>query len=139
MAEEYPQSTFYGFDSHEESIVIAKPRAKEAGLNGNIHFSVATSKEYTEFAFDLICFMDCLHDIAAADTVSDNINPISRLYYAASTAVCTPCSISQEVGLALGAQAGEKRLSDVMREAGLSNVRRAAETPFNIILEARIN
>lgn len=76
---------------------------------------------------------------AAADKVNDNINPVSRLYYAASTAVCTPCSRSQEVGLALGAQAGEKRLSEVMREAGFGNIRRAAETPFNMVLESRIN
>jgi hypothetical protein len=108
--------------------------------------------------------MDCLHDMgdpvgaakharrslktdgsvmlvepAAADAVNDNINPVSRLYYAASTAVCTPCSRSQEVGLALGAQAGEQRLSGVMREAGFSRVRRTAETPFNIVLESRIS
>ena len=76
---------------------------------------------------------------AAADSVSENINPVSRLYYAASTAVCTPCSLSQEVGLALGAQAGEKSLSDVMRKAGFGHVHRTAETPFNIILEARLN
>ncbi len=76
---------------------------------------------------------------AAADSVNDNINPVSRLYYAASTAVCTPCSLSQEVGLALGAQASQKRLSEVMREAGFNSMRRAAETPFNIVLESRIS
>ena len=74
---------------------------------------------------------------AAGDGVEDNINPVGRLYYAASTAVCTPCSKSQEVGLALGAQAGEARLSEVLREAGFNNIRRAAETPFNLIIEAR--
>lgn len=162
MAKEYPNSTFYGFDSHTESIDTALERAREAGLNGNIHFSVAKAKDYAERDFDLICFMDCLHDMgdpvgaarhakqalkgdgtvllvepAAGDAVNENINPVSRLYYAASTCVCTPCSISQEVGLALGAQAGEKRLSDVMREAGFSHTHRAAETPFNLILEAR--
>ena len=126
MAQEYPNSTFYGFDSHVESITIARQRAKEAGLNGNIHFSVSKAKDYAESEFDLICFMDCLHDMgdpvgaarhakrslkadgtvmlvepAAGDAVNDNINPVSRLYYAASTAVCTPSSLSQEVGLAL--------------------------------------
>ncbi|MEN8128593.1 MAG: methyltransferase domain-containing protein [Pseudomonadota bacterium] len=164
MAQEYPNSTFYGFDSHKDSVEIARQRATEAGLKGNIHFSVAKAKDYTETDFNLICFMDCLHDMgdpvgaaqhakqslksggtvmlvepAAGDAVNDTINPVSRLYYAASTAVCTPCSLSQEVGLALGAQAGEKRLSDVMRDAGFNNIRRAAETPFNIVLEARIN
>jgi 2-polyprenyl-3-methyl-5-hydroxy-6-metoxy-1,4-benzoquinol methylase len=163
LAQEYPDSTFYGFDSHTESIDIARQRAAEAGLNGNIQFSVAKAKDFTEKDFDLICFMDCLHDMgdpvgaaeharkqlredgtvmlvepAAADAVNDNINPVSRLYYAASTAVCTPCSLSQEVGLALGAQAGEKRLSEVMREAGFGTTRRVAETPFNIVLETRV-
>jgi len=162
MAQEYPNSTFYGFDSHKASIETARLRAKEAGLNGNIHFRIAKAKDYTETNFDLICFMDCLHDMgdpvgaaqhakqtlksdgtvllvepAAGDALNDNINPVSRLYYAASTAVCTPCSISQEVGLALGAQAGEKRLSKVMKEAGFYHMRRAAETPFNIVLEVR--
>lgn len=164
LAQEYPNSTFYGFDSHKDSIDIARQRAKEAGLNGNVHFSVARAKDYTEAGFDLICFMDCLHDMgdpvgaadharqslktdgtvllvepAPADAVNENINPVSRLYYAASTAVCTPCSKSQEVGLALGAQAGEKRLSDVMREAGFKNIRRTAETPFNMVFETLIN
>jgi ubiquinone/menaquinone biosynthesis C-methylase UbiE len=162
MAQAYPNSTFYGFDSHEESIAIARQRAKEAGLNGNIHFAVSKAKEFSESGFDLICFMDCLHDMgdpvgaakhakrslksggtvmlvepAAGDAVNDNINPVSRLYYAASTAVCTPSSLSQEVGLALGAQAGEQRLSEVMLEAGFQWIRRAAETPFNIVLESR--
>jgi 2-polyprenyl-3-methyl-5-hydroxy-6-metoxy-1,4-benzoquinol methylase len=164
LAQQYPNSTFYGFDSHAGSIEIARQRALDAGLNGNIHFSIAKAKDYQEDDFDLICFMDCLHDMgdpvgaakhaqkalkrdgtvllvepAAADSVNDNINPVSRLYYAASTAVCTPCSMSQEVGLALGAQAGERRLSQVMGEAGFGSMRRTAETPFNIILEARIS
>ena len=163
LAQKYPKSTFFGFDSHGESISIARQRAKESGLNGNVHFKVATAKDYQDKNFDLICFMDCLHDMgdpvgaaqqarkslkrdgtvllvepAAQDSVNENINPVSRLYYAASTAVCTPCSLSQDVGLALGAQAGEKRLSDVMISAGFSHVRRVAETPFNIVLEARI-
>lgn len=161
MARRYPLSTFYGFDSHEESIRIARQRATEAGVTENIAFHTCTAKDYTEAGFDLICFMDCLHDMgdpvgaakkarqslkpdgtvllvepAANDSLNGNINPVSRLYYAASTAVCTPCSLAQEVGLALGAQAGEKRLSEVMKEAGFSNIRRTSETPFNIVLEA---
>ena len=164
LAQEYPNSTFYGFDNHKESVEIARQRAKDAGVNGNIHFSVANAKDFSESDFDLICFMDCLHDMgdpvgaaqhakqslkangtvllvepAAGDTVNDNINPVSRLYYAASTAVCTPCSLSQEVGLALGAQAGEKRLSNVMKDAGFNELRRASETPFNIVLEAKMS
>ena len=162
LAEAFPNSTFVGVDSHSESIATARRRAQEAGAGGNLRFEEATAKSYAETDFDLICFMDCLHDMgdpvgaarharaalkpggtvmlvepAAADDLADNINPVSRLYYAASTAVCTPCSLSQEVGAALGAQAGERRLSQVLAEAGLPVTRRAAETPFNIILEAR--
>jgi len=162
MAQAFPESVFFGFDSHEESSETARQRAEEAGVTGNVHFSVVSAGSYSENDFDLICFMDCLHDMgdpvgaarhahqslkhdgtvllvepAAADAVNDNINPVSRLYYAASTAVCTPCSRSQEVGLALGAQAGERRLSEVMREAGFNALRRATETPFNLVLEAR--
>jgi 2-polyprenyl-3-methyl-5-hydroxy-6-metoxy-1,4-benzoquinol methylase len=163
MAETYPNSQFYGFDNHPHSIETAGHRAEEAGVTDNIHFQIAKAKDYQESGFDLICFMDCLHDMgdpvgaaqhaaaalnpdgrlllvepAAADDVQHNINPVSRLYYAASTAVCTPCSLSQEVGLALGAQAGQRRLSEVLIEAGFSEVKRIAETPFNIVLEARL-
>ena len=163
LAKAYPNSHFYGFDSHAESIAIAKLRAQEAGVTNNVHFAVAKAKDFEENNFDLICFMDCLHDMgdpigaaehaknalkpngtlllvepAAADSIADNINPVSRMYYAASTAVCTPCSKSQEVGLALGAQAGEKRLTEVLAEAGFSYVQRTAETPFNMVLEASI-
>lgn len=163
LAKAYPNSTFYGFDSHEQSIETAKLRAKEAGVHDNLYFSVSKAKDYAEQDFDLICFMDCLHDMGdpvgaaahakkslkpdgtlllvepeAADSVADNINPVSRMYYAASTAVCTPCSKSQEVGLALGAQAGQKRLTQVLTEAGFNNIRRAAETPFNMVLEASV-
>jgi SAM-dependent methyltransferase len=162
MAQAFPNSTIVGFDYHEKSIATAHRRAADAKMGGRARFEVASAKGYEEQGFDLICFMDCLHDMgdpvgaarharqalkddgtlllvepAAGDGVEDNINPVSRLYYAASTAVCTPCSKSQEVGLALGAQAGEARLSDVLRDAGFSIVRRAAQTPFNLIIEAR--
>ena len=124
-------------------------------------FETIDAQSYPATGYDLICFMDCLHDMgdpvgaarhalkslkaggrlllvepAAADAIEDNINPVSRLYYAASTAVCTPCSLSQDVGLALGAQAGQKRLSEVLEEAGFEGVQRVAETPFNIVIEA---
>ena len=162
MAQAFPNSTIVGFDSHEPSIETARRRAADAKSKGCVRFELASAKGYGEQGFDLICFMDCLHDMgdpvgaarharqalkddgtlllvepAAGDGVEQNLNPVSRLYYAASTAVCTPCSKSQDVGLALGAQAGEARLSEVLREAGFRSVRRAAETPFNLILEAR--
>ncbi len=163
MAQKYPNSTFYGYDSHQGSIDMARQRAKEAGVHKNIQFNIANATDYPETGFDLVCFMDCLHDMgdpigaaayaksalkttgtvllvepAAGDSVNDNINPVSRLYYAASTAVCTPCSLSQEVGLALGAQAGERCLSKIMKSAGFTSVRRTAETPFNMVIEARM-
>ena len=163
LAEAFPKSTFVGIDAHEASINVARERASEAGVEDNLRFEVATADGYEEGEFDLICFMDCLHDLgdpvgaarharkalvsdgslllvepAAGDCVSDNINPVSRLYYAASTAVCTPCSRSQEVGAALGAQAGEATLAEVLREAGFGKTSRVAETPFNIVLDARV-
>lgn len=161
MAKAYPNSSLYGFDYHPPSVEIAKSRAQNEGVENNTHFLVSHSQNYSEKEFDLICFMDCLHDMgdpigaarharkalkndgtvlliepAAGNSVEENINPIGRLYYSASTAVCTPCSLSQDVGLALGAQAGEQRLSEVMIEAGFTSIRRVAETPFNIVLEA---
>lgn len=163
MAKAFKHSTFYGFDSHVESIDTARGKATNESVSENLSFKVEEAQSYCEKEFDLICFMDCLHDMgdpigaarhaaqalkdggsllivepAANDNVQDNVNPVSRLYYAASTAVCTPCSKSQEVGLALGAQAGQKRLSEVLNQAGFNHVRRVAETPFNIVLEARI-
>lgn len=162
LAKAFPKAEVYGFDMHIPSIETARLRAREAECGNNIHFEVASAKDYEESDFDLICFMDCLHDMgdpvgaahharqslkpdgdvllvepAASDKLEDNINPVSRLYYAASTAVCTPCSLSQEVGAGLGAQAGEKRLGDAMKEAGFTSVTRAAETAFNIILQCR--
>jgi 2-polyprenyl-3-methyl-5-hydroxy-6-metoxy-1,4-benzoquinol methylase len=162
MAKAYPESTFHGFDYHEASIERAKQIAEEEGVADNTEFAVASAKDYPGEGYDLVCFFDCLHDMGdpvgamkhvretldedgtvmlvepfAKDTLSDNLNPVGRIFYAASTMICTPSSLDQEVGLALGAQAGEKRLSDVASEAGFDRFRLATETPFNLILEAK--
>jgi SAM-dependent methyltransferase len=163
MAEAFPNSRFYGFDYHEGSIEAARKAATEARLGDRVSFAVHSAKTYPAEGYDLVCFFDCLHDMGdpvgaighvretmakdgtcmlvepfAGDRLEDNLNPVGRIYYAASTMICTPASIDQEVGLALGAQAGEARLRKVAREGGLTRFRRAAETPFNLILEARI-
>jgi SAM-dependent methyltransferase len=162
MAEAYPNSQFFGFDFHAPSIEIARTRAVEAGVAGRVTFTTAAAKGYAERGFDLICFFDCLHDMGdpigaarhahqalnddgaillvepfAGASLAENSTPVGRLYYAASSMVCTPNSLSQEVGLGLGAQAGEPRLREVFAEAGFTRFRRATETPFNLILEAR--
>jgi SAM-dependent methyltransferase len=162
LATAFPNATVRGFDNHLRSVEVARKRAREADAGNNLHFDVATAKNFSGIGFDLICYMDCLHDMgdplgaarhalqalkpggrvllvepAAADRLEDNINPVSRLYYAASTGICTPCSRSQEVGAALGAQAGPQRLSGLLTDAGFATVRIAARTPFNIVLEAR--
>jgi SAM-dependent methyltransferase len=162
MAEAYPASTFVGFDYHPESILRARTLAADAGVGDHTAFEVAAAKDYPGTDFDLVCFFDCLHDMGdpagaaehvlgslapdgtwlvvepyAGDDVADNLNPVGRVFYAASTQICTPASLSQEVGLGLGAQAGEQRLGDVIRSGGFGSVRRAAETPFNLVLEAR--
>jgi SAM-dependent methyltransferase len=162
MAQAFPNSTFHGFDFHGASIETARQRAKEGGVEDRATFSPASAKDYAERDFDLICFFDCLHDMGdplgaarharaalkpdgtvllvepfAQDRIDDNLNPVGRLYYAASTFICVPNSLSQEVGAALGAQAGEGRLQGLFSEAGFSSFRRASETPFNLILEAR--
>jgi len=162
IAKAFPKASVHGFDNHLRSVETARKRANEADAGDNVAFDAATAKTFPGKDYDLICYMDCLHDMgdplgaarhahaalkpggtvllvepAAADAVEDNINPVSRLYYAASTGVCTPCSKSQEVGAALGAQAGPARLSALLKEAGFASVRVAAQTPFNIILEAR--
>jgi len=163
LAQAYPRSQFIGFDYHGESIAAARDRAREAGVEDRVHFEVATATDYPGRPYDLICFMDCLHDLgdpvgaarhareslaadgtvmlvepAAGDDVADNLHAVGRLYYAASTAFCTPNSLSQDVRLALGAQAGPKRLAAVMAEAGFGHVRKATATPFNMVLEARV-
>ncbi|WP_299123689.1 class I SAM-dependent methyltransferase [uncultured Winogradskyella sp.] len=161
MAKAFPKSQFIGYDFHDKSIEQAKERAKTAGVS-NIRFEVATAKDIPGNEYDLITFFDCLHDMGdpegacahaksilktdgtcmivepfAHDSLEENLNPVGRAFYAFSTMLCTPCSLNQEVGLALGAQAGEKRLKDTIINGGFSQFRKATETPFNLILEAR--
>jgi len=162
MAEAFPNSEFFGFDYHAPSIERAHEAAKEAGVDDRITFATDAAKEYPGRGYDLVCVFDCLHDMGdpvgaaahvlktlapdgtwmivepfANDRVEENLNPVGRVFYGASTVICTPASLSQEVGLALGAQAGEARLTEVLEQGGFSRVRRATETPFNLILEAR--
>jgi SAM-dependent methyltransferase len=162
MAQAFPRSHFVGFDTHPESIDEARRIAAEAGLADRVTFEVARADDYRGGGFGLICFFDCLHDLGdplgaarhaaamlapggtvllvepfANDRVEDNLSPVARLYYAASTMICCAHSISEGGKLVLGAQAGEARLAEVFRKAGFGHFRRAAETPFNLILEAR--
>jgi SAM-dependent methyltransferase len=161
MAKAFPKSKFFGFDYHQPSIDRAREIAREAGVADRAIFERATAKDYPG-TFDLVAFFDCLHDMgdpvgAAAhvkstlaedgtwmvvepfgnDRLEDNLNPIGRVFYAASTMICVPGSLSQEVGLGLGTQAGETRLTEVLKAGGFSRVRRATATPFNLVLEAR--
>jgi SAM-dependent methyltransferase len=161
MAKAFPKSQFFGFDYHEPSILRAREAAQEAGLAGRAQFERASAKDYGG-TFDLVAFFDCLHDMGdpvgaathvkttlgkdgtwmvvepfANDRLEDNLNPIGRLFYAASANICVPASLSQEIGLGLGAQAGEARLREVIGAGGFSRVRRATTTPFNLVLEAR--
>jgi SAM-dependent methyltransferase len=160
MAQAFPKSRFLGIDYHDASIATARQRAAAAGVTGNTAFEVQAATAFDGSDYDLVCFMDCLHDLGdpvgalaqcrkalrpdgkvllvepyAGDRLEENLNPVGRMYYAASTMACTPNSLSQEVGLGLGAQAGEERLRKVARDAGFSNLRRAAQTPVNLILE----
>jgi SAM-dependent methyltransferase len=162
MAEAFPNSEFFGFDYHIDSIERAREAAREAGVEDRITFEVASAKDYPGTGYDLVTVFDCLHDMGdpvgasahilstldsdgtwmivepfANDRVEDNLNPVGRVFYGASTVICTPASLDQEVGLALGAQAGEARLTEVLNEGGFTRVRRATETPFNLVLEAR--
>ena len=162
LAKAYPKSTFVGFDYHEPSIQWARRAAKDAGVGDRVRFETAKSKEYPGNGYDLVAFFDCLHDMGdpvgaakhvreslaadgtwmivepfANDRVEENLNPVGRAYYSASTLICTPASLSQEVGLGLGAQAGEQRLREVVTKGGFRRFRRATETPFNLVLEAR--
>ncbi|HEV7218046.1 MAG TPA: methyltransferase domain-containing protein [Terriglobales bacterium] len=162
MAQAYPKSKFVGFDYHARSIELAREAAVKAGVSDRVKFDVAKAKDFPGKGYQLVAFFDCLHDMGdpegaarhvlqsldadgawmivepfANDKLEDNLNPIGRVFYGASTMLCTPASVSQEVGLALGAQAGEGRLAKVIKSAGFKHVRRAAETPFNIVLEAK--
>jgi 2-polyprenyl-3-methyl-5-hydroxy-6-metoxy-1,4-benzoquinol methylase len=162
MAKSYPKSEFVGFDYHDKSIEKARQRAKDAGVGERIRFEIAKAKDYPGKEYDFVTFFDCLHDMGdpagasahvhstlkkdgtwmivepfAGDKLEDNLNPIGRAFYGASTLLCTPASLSQEVGLALGAQAGEKRLREVVTSGGFAHFRRATQTPFNLVFEAR--
>jgi len=162
LAEAFPNSEFVGFDYHQGSIDVARQKASDAGLDGRVSFEVATAKNYPGDGYDLVAMFDCLHDMGdpvgaarhvlqtldsdgtwmivepyAGDRLEDNLNPVGRVFYGASTLVCTPASRDQEIGLCLGAQAGEARLGEVIRTGGFTRIRRATETPFNIVLEAR--
>jgi len=162
MARAFPNSKFIGFDYHQQSIDWARKAAAEADIDDRVRFEVAKAKEYPGSDYDFVTFFDCLHDMGdpagaaahvkqslrqdgtwmivepfAGDKLEDNLNPVGRVYYSASTLLCTPSSLSQEVGLALGAQAGEKRIAKVVSEGGFSRFRIAAQTPFNMVFEAR--
>src|SRR5260221_2547016 len=162
MAQAYPNSEFFGYDYHVPSIERAKVLAKEAGVGDRITFAQATAKDFPAKDYGLVAFFDCLHDMGdpvgagkhvketlagdgvwmivepfAHDDLKDNLNPVGRVYYGASTFICTPASLSQEVALGLGAQAGERRLRQVVTQAGFTRFCRATETPFNMILDVR--
>ena len=162
MAKAFPNSRIFGFDYHDKSIETAKQRAKDAGVGDHIEFQAAKAKGYPGKDYDFVTFFDCLHDMgdpvgaadhvrstlkkdgtwmivepSAGDRIEDNLHPIGRAFYGASTLLCTPASLSQEVGLALGAQAGEKKLREVVSAGGFKSFRRATQTPFNLIFEAR--
>lgn len=162
MAQAYPASTFVGFDYHEQSVAHARNAVTEAGVANRVRFEVARAQDFPGKDYDLVTMFDCLHDMGdpvsaaahvrasvkpegawlivepfANDTLEENLNPVGRIYYSASTFICTPASRSQEVGACLGAQAGEARLKDVVLKGGFSHFRRATETPFNLVLEAR--
>lgn len=162
MAKAFPNSRFFAFDYHAKSIEGARETAMREGVAGRVTFEVAKAKEYPGRDYDFVAVFDCLHDMGdpvgaakhvrqslkedgtwmivepfANDDLKDNLNPVGRVYYSFSTLLCTPCSRSQEVGLCLGAQSGEKGMRDVVTSAGFSRFRRASETPFNIVYEAR--
>ncbi len=162
MAKAFPNSQIFGFDYHDKSIEAARQAAKREGVADRVTFEVAKAKEFPGKGYDFVAVFDCLHDMGdpvgaaahvrsalandgswmivepfANDDLKDNLNPVGRIYYSFSTLLCTPCSRSQEVGLCLGAQAGEKRMKNVVSSAGFSRFRRATQTPFNLVYEAR--
>jgi len=159
MAEAFPRSTFIGIDFHEASVTHAR---EHGGEHANVHFEQARAQDFAGSGYDLVTMFDALHDMGdplgaarharqalkadgtlmlvepmAGDSLTDNLNPVGRIFYASSTAICVPTSLAQEVGAALGAQAGEKRITELLREAGFTRVRRATATPFNMVIEAR--
>jgi SAM-dependent methyltransferase len=162
MAKAYPNSKFFGFDYHDKSIEAARETAKREGVADRVTFEVAKAKDFPGKDYDFVAVFDCLHDMGdpvgaakyvrqslakdgtwmivepyANDSLKDNLNPVGRVYYSFSTLLCTPCSRSQEVGACLGAQAGQSRIGDVIAKAGFTKFRRATETPFNIVYEAK--
>lgn len=162
MAKAYPASHFTGFDYHAASVKRAQEQAEKAGVADRVHFEVASAKEFPGKDYDLVAFFDCLHDMGdpvgaarhvrqalakdgtwmivepfANDDVSSNLNPVGRIYYSASTVICVPASLSQEVALGLGAQAGEARIREVVLAGGFTRFRRASETHFNLVFEAK--
>jgi SAM-dependent methyltransferase len=162
MAKAFPNSRFFGFDYHDKSIEAARESARRNGVADRVTFDISTAKDFPGKDYDLVTVFDCLHDMGdpvgaaahvrqslakdgtwmivepfANDQLKDNLNPVGRVYYSFSTLLCTPCSRSQEVGLCLGAQAGETRIGEVVTSAGFHRFRRATETPFNIVYEAR--
>lgn len=162
MAEAYPNSRFWGFDVHEDSIATARMVARKAGVEDRVNFEVARAVDFARLGFDLLCFFDSLHDMGrpvdaaryavsamaedgtlmvvepfARDRVEDNINPVGRLMYAGSTTMCCAHAISEQGTHVLGAQAGPRQLEAVLKKAGLSTIRKAAETPFNLVIEAK--
>jgi 2-polyprenyl-3-methyl-5-hydroxy-6-metoxy-1,4-benzoquinol methylase len=162
MAQAYPNSRFVGYDYHEKSIDAARAAADRAGVSDRVQFEVASAQAFPGEGYDLIACFDCIHDMGdpggaaahiraalapdgtfmmvepfANDKLEDNLNPVGRVYYAASTIICTPSSLAQNVGLGLGAQAGEARMREIFTGAGFSRFRRATETPFNLVFEAK--
>ncbi|MDQ3067008.1 MAG: class I SAM-dependent methyltransferase, partial [Actinomycetota bacterium] len=162
MAEAFPRSTFVGSDYHAGSTDTARTRAEAAGVGDRVSFEAVAAADHPGVDYDLVTMFDCLHDMgdpvgaartvhellapdgtwmivepAAGDRIEDNLNPVGRAYYGFSTLLCTPASLSQDVGLALGAQAGEARIREVVESAGFTRFRRVAETPFNLVFEVR--
>ena len=162
LAQAYPKSTIVGSDYHQQSIDLARKRAADAGVSDRASFEVASAQTFTGSGYDLVAAFDCLHDMGdplgaarhvrealaadgtwlivepnAGDTVADNLNPVGRMYYSASTFLCVPNGLSQPGGYALGAQAREAAIREVATDAGFTRFRRAAETPFNLIYEVR--
>jgi 2-polyprenyl-3-methyl-5-hydroxy-6-metoxy-1,4-benzoquinol methylase len=162
MAQAYPNSTFVGFDFHDQSVESARQKAQDAGVSDRATFDVASAKDYPGKGYDFVACFDCLHDMGdpvgasahvreslaadgtwmivepfAGDRTEENLNPVGRVFYSASTLICTPTSLAQEVGLALGAQAGEARIREVVTAGGFTRFRRSAETHFNLVFEAR--